>query len=128
MRVLVVDDDEFVREAVGILLGGTGLATVPACDGGEAVAEFEKGPFRIVLVDILMPNRDGLEAIVDIRRRWPTTRIIAMSGGSRRISRHDALDWAMGLGADLALPKPFDPRQFASLIEDQLKLAPPPTI
>lgn len=125
MRVLVADDDFVVRELIGILIEGLGLAAVPAADGLEAVAEFEKQPFRIALVDIMMPGRDGLETIMELRRRWPDTRIIAMSAGSRFLSRATALDWAVGLGADMALEKPFDPVTFSCVIGEQLALAPP---
>ena len=124
MRVLVADDDAFARELVGILLEGTGLAAVEAKDGLQAIVEFEKKPFRIALIDMIMPNRDGLETIMEVRRRWPATRIIAMSAGSRLLRRSDALQWAVGLGADMAIEKPFDMTAFGSVIDEQLKLAP----
>jgi len=124
MRVLVADDDAFARELVGILLQGTGLAAVEAEDGCQAIVEFEKKPFRIALIDMIMPNRDGLETIMELRRRWPATRIIAMSAGSRFLRRADALQWAVGLGADMAIEKPFDMTAFGSVIDEQLKLAP----
>jgi CheY-like chemotaxis protein len=125
MRVLVADDDAFIRELVGILVQGSGLDAVEAADGLEAVAQFEKQPFRIALVDMIMPNCDGIETITAIRRRWPNTRIIAMSAGSRFLSRKDALDWAVGLGADMAIEKPFDPVSFSCVMDEQLALAPP---
>jgi CheY-like chemotaxis protein len=123
MRVLVADDDAFIRELVGILVQGSGLDAVEAADGLEAVVQFEKPPFRIALVD--MPNCDGIETIMAIRRRWPSTRIIAMSAGSRFLRRKEALDWAVGLGADMAIEKPFDPVSFSCVMEEQLALAPP---
>ncbi|PVM93687.1 response regulator [Caulobacter endophyticus] len=127
MRVLVADDDDFIRELVGIFLEGSGLAMVEAEDGLEAIAEFERQPFRIALIDVMMPKQDGIETIAQVRRRWPSTRIIAMSAGSRLIKRDDALAWASGLGADAVVQKPFDPIMLSDIIERQLALAPPPS-
>ncbi len=101
------------------------MDAVEAADGLEAVAQFEKQPFRIALVDMIMPNCDGIETIMAIRCRWPSTRIIAMSAGSRFLRRKEALDWAVGLGADMAIEKPFDPVSFSCVMEEQLALAPP---
>lgn len=125
MRVLVADDDAFIRELIGILVQGSGLVAVEAADGLDGGRAFEKQPFRIALVDMIMPNCDGIETIMAIRRRWPDTRIIAMSAGSRFLGRKDALDWAVGLGADMAIEKPFDPVSFSCVMDEQLGLAPP---
>lgn len=128
MRALIVDDDAFVREVAGLYVQGTGLIPVEAADGVEAIDAFERKPFRIVLLDMLMPNRDGLETIAELRKRWPSTRIIAMSGGSRFFRKLEALDWAVGFGADAILPKPFSPLDLSTAIKAQLKLAPPPIV
>lgn len=124
MRILIADDDPLVREVAALLLDGAGLAVVEVVDGLQAVAEFEKAPFELALIDIFMPNRDGVETIRELRRRWPGTRIIAMSGGARIIRREDALEWALGLGADIVIEKPFDPLMFGATIEEQLRLGP----
>jgi CheY-like chemotaxis protein len=123
MRILVADDDPFVLEAVGILLRGSGLEVVNACDGDEAIAAFEERPFAVALIDMVMPHRDGLETIMELRRRWPATRIVAMSGGSRFLTKDNTLDWAARLGADITLAKPFDVVAFSSFIEEQVRLA-----
>ena len=128
MRILVADDDVFVHEMIETLLKDTGLASVNAADGLQAIAEFEKQPFRIAVIDMMMPNRDGIQTIRDIRRRWPATRIIAMSGGSKLLRRFQVLDWAAELGADAVLPKPFTPQALVEVVEAQLRLAPPPAV
>lgn len=124
MKVIVVDDDPFVREVAGIFLQGAGLEPVEAADGDEAIAAFEKGPFAIALIDLLMPNREGLETIAEIKRRWPATRVITMSDGSKLIDKAQALDWAQGFGADAIIGKPFDPRSLIEQVDAQRRAAP----
>jgi len=124
MQVIVVDDDPFVREVAGIFLKGAGLDPVEAADGDEAITAFEKEPFAIALIDLFMPNRDGLETIAEIKRRWPATRIIAMSGGSKLIDKVQALDWAQGFGADAMIAKPFDLRNLIEQVDAQRRATP----
>lgn len=125
MRLLIADDDDVVRQPVSTLARRLGFEPVEVADGVEAIAVFEKQPCGLALIDMMMPNKDGIETIMELKRRWPSTRVIAMSGGSRFILRAEALDWGMGLGADAALFKPFTVVDLQDTLMTQLRLASP---
>lgn len=125
MRLLIADDDAVVRQLVFALAQGLGFEPVEASDGIEAIAAFEQQQFRFALIDMMMPNKDGIETIMELKRRWPSTRVIAMSAGSRFVSRTEATDWGMGLGADAALLKPFSVADLQDALMTQLRQAPP---
>ena len=79
---------------------------VEACDGNEGIALFSYGRPDLVITDIFMPEKDGIETILHIRETWPQVKIIAISGGG---TAHDMayLNHAKELGADETLPKHF---------------------
>ena len=101
-RVLVVDDDSFVRESVCAMLEQIGFCGVSVPDGVEAIESFSAQPFSAVLMDCHMPHVDGLSATREIRATTPgmEARVIGMSG-AQRISE------ALEAGMDLFLEKPF---------------------
>jgi two-component system response regulator AtoC len=82
-RILVVEDDEACRAVVCDMLAGNGYEVTAARDGNEALALMGARPADIVLTDVLMPDKDGLEVIREIVRQFPATRVLAMSGTSR---------------------------------------------
>jgi DNA-binding response OmpR family regulator len=104
--VLVVDDDALVRAAARAMLQQQGYAVRDACDGEAAIAAMAAEPSSIVLLDILMPRKEGLETLIELRRTHPATAVIAMSGSLVR-KRNDFLGIAVKFGADSILRKPF---------------------
>src|SRR5690606_3897942 len=82
-RILLVDDDKDVRDVLHSILLSSGYDVVAVGDGAEAVRTFGESEFDIVITDIIMPVKDGLETISEILEIRPNTRIIAMSGGGR---------------------------------------------
>lgn len=68
-----------------------------------------------MIVDIFMPRKDGIELIREVRRKWPSTRILAMSGGNR-FFQQDMLAAARALGADASLDKPFMPSELIATV------------
>src|SRR5712692_8197387 len=106
-RILVIDDDHAVRLTIQVILERAGYEVVCAADGEQGVRAFERAPPQLVITDIIMPNKEGLEAIVEIRARNATTPIIAVSGGGR-IGNTDFLKMALKVGANAILPKPFE--------------------
>jgi CheY-like chemotaxis protein len=104
LRVLVVDDDEDLREVLTEILGARGYFVETACDGAEALARLRAGPSpSIILLDLRMPGMSGWEFCREQRRDPALAEIpvLVLSGGS---SRHVAAS----LGAIDVLPKPID--------------------
>ena len=121
--ILVVDDDAAVRQLIKHTLDGAGYRVTCAEDGRAATKAMAQARFDLVITDLLMPERDGLELIEDLRRRHPGVRIIAMSGGGR-IAPEEYLQIAKGLGANGVMGKPFYPKQLLSAIDRVLAVAP----
>src|SRR5882757_6192676 len=106
-RVLIIDDDDAVRQAIRIALERLGHESVAASGAVEGIERAEAGTFALALVDMYMPNVNGLEAIKVIGRLRPRVPIIAMSGGSIQTSAEDFAVLAVSMGAHSFLPKPF---------------------
>ena len=120
--LLLVDDDVTLLQAISSLLELEGFDTVLSQTAAQAIEFLNDLPVSGVIIDIFMPDRDGMETIGEIRARWPNLPIIAMSGGWRTISPETILETARALGAQEALTKPFD-RQ--ALVEAVRRLLPP---
>jgi DNA-binding response OmpR family regulator len=117
--VLVIDDDVIVRQTLEILLEEHGFGVVTAVDGEDGQRKFHALAPDIVITDIIMPNKEGIELILELRRECPDARIIAISGGGR-IGNSDFVTIATRLGADAGLQKPFDPEQLFGTIRSVL--------
>ena len=105
-RILVVDDNPDMRRSLEQLLGLLGYEVETAADGNQALAAHRARAASIVITDIFMAGKDGIETIAAFKREWPFVRVIAMSGGGERAKR-DYLDAARQIGADATLHKPF---------------------
>jgi CheY-like chemotaxis protein len=111
--VMVVDDDHVLRSLVCRRLEHFGYQVFEAADGDKAIAKLETVQPNVLLTDIVMPDREGVETIIEIRRRWPQVKIVAMSGGGR-IGPEMFLALASNFGASAVIRKPF---KFGELIE-----------
>jgi CheY-like chemotaxis protein len=117
-RVLVIDDDKSVRLAIEFSLRRQGCLIVLADNARLALAAFKASEFDVVMVDMFMPEMEGIEVIKILRERAPAIPIIAMSG-YRSLNWKSApnfLDMAVKLGATHCLPKPFWPQQLQAVI------------
>lgn len=112
LSVLVVDDVDEIRHLVTQWLREAGAIAREAATGNEALRALRGFAVDLVVTDILMPDRDGLELIAEVRRVRPTVRILAISGGGRHLRADDCLKFAQGLGAHGLLLKPFTRQQF----------------
>ena len=117
--ILVVDDEPELRELMLLILKTAGHTVVGAADGVEAAARIANQHFDVVLTDLIMPEKDGLEFIAELREKYPNVRIIAMSGGGH-IPRDSYLRIAQGFGAHAILEKPFENREIFAAIETAL--------
>lgn len=106
-RVLVVDDDPEMREAMARILGGAGYAVELAADGDQAIEVQRARPAEVLITDVFMPSRDGLETIQFFRATYPDIGIIAMTGGSPTGRSEEYLKVAEVAGANATLRKPF---------------------
>jgi CheY-like chemotaxis protein len=118
--VLVVDDDPVFREFAGAMLAQAGHEVAMAEDGIKALKLVEARPPDLTVLDMLMPNRDGIETLGDLRRRWPQVKVIMVSAGARLLSPEALLHSASALGADATLGKPLDQARFLELVASLL--------
>jgi len=118
-RVLVADDDAMARLGYRALLETAGYPVLVAEDGEEATRLIEKGGVDILMLDILMPRKEGLETLLEVKRRFPDVPVVAMSAGGMR-GGFDFLALAARLGADRTLAKPFRPQELIALLRELL--------
>ena len=105
-RIMIVDDDPGIRRALHILLTRAGYLVTQARDGVEALRLWRDAGGDLVITDLHMPEKNGIEMIVELQSHTPGIRIIAMSGGGQT-RRLDLLGNASMLGAVLTIEKPF---------------------
>jgi CheY-like chemotaxis protein len=123
MKILVIDDDHLVRYALTKILSSTGYAVVTAADGKRGMAVLHAEHPDVVITDIIMPEQEGIDTIIQIRRERPAIKIIAISGGGR-IRNIDFLEMAHSLGASAVIAKPFEADELLSCL---IRLGLPPT-
>src|SRR4051794_32449245 len=105
-RILVVDDNADIRRCIGFALRGEQHEVLEAADGDRALKMLREEDFDVIICDIFMPDREGLETIQEMRAIKPAAPIIAMSGGGDW-NGADVLPMARALGARRCLEKPF---------------------
>ncbi len=118
-RIMVVDDEAALRRAIRLMLEHAGHVVIEAANGREAEEKQRAEPVDLALVDIIMPEKEGIETIMALRRDYRALRIVAMSGGGR-VRNLRFLDIAKDLGADAALAKPFRRDELLAAIDAQL--------
>jgi signal transduction histidine kinase/CheY-like chemotaxis protein len=116
-RILIVDDSDSRLTLAG-LLERDGYQVGVSAEGREALKAQEKSPFDVLITDIFMPDKDGVETIREFHQKYPQTRIIAMSGAA--INRVDYLSLCLEIGADRVLRKPFDAAALKTALKEVL--------
>ncbi|NJC42279.1 CheY-like chemotaxis protein [Brevundimonas alba] len=114
-NIVIVDDDPTIQLIAGELLSADGHTVVHAGDGVEALKVLEVTRADLVVLDMLMPNMDGLETIIELRRRYPSVKILAISSGGRG-GADDLLKTARLFGADDSLAKPLSFSTFGAAV------------
>jgi DNA-binding response OmpR family regulator len=115
MRILLVDDDAAVRDSIAVVLSNAGYTVDQAANGVDGMRLLRQHAPDLVITDILMPQKEGIEIIREIRSLAAATPIIAISGGGG--GQADYLKMAQAFGANAALSKPFDPAALLALVE-----------
>lgn len=115
-NVLVVDDDNEIRESIEIYLKNEGIRVIEACDGVEALAALEKEEIHLIIMDIMMPKMDGIKATFKIResKNIPIIMLSAKSEDTDKIL-------GLNIGADDYVTKPFNPLELVARVKSQLR-------
>src|SRR5882724_5310173 len=121
--ILVVDDDEDVRDLLRDLLEAADYKVTMAEDGGHASKVLAKETFTLVLTELLMPDKDGIQLVGEVRKKYPATPIIVMSGGGR-LPNVEYLKMANSFGANAVLEKPFKSDRLLQTIASVLAAKP----
>lgn len=121
--VCVVDDNDLVRETMCRALQDAGFRVLEAAGGVEGLRKIDSEKPAVVVLDIIMPDREGTDIVLEVTRRSPETKILVVSGGGIRATAQDYLELALGLGAHDALAKPFKKKDLAAKVAALAKLA-----
>lgn len=105
-RILVIEDEEEIRTMLCQVLEDEGYDVEEAADGMEGIELYRKNPADLIITDMIMPKKEGMETIMDLKLEFPNVKIIAISGGGR-IGPEPYLEVAEGLGAERVFTKPF---------------------
>jgi len=117
--VMIVDDDQQILKLLSEIIQKEGHQVVATEDGEQAFQQFQKQHIDLVITDLLMPNKEGLELIQELRGIRPELKIIAYSGGGK-MQPDNYLDFAKGMGADRVFSKPIPIKQLTTAVADLL--------
>jgi CheY-like chemotaxis protein len=118
-RILVIDDDEPFRTLVGTLLAGQGYMVEWAVGGNEGLKVCHTHPVDLILIDLMMPSKDGIETIQEIHRDFPNMKVIVISGGLLKDS-HPKMSLSDVLGVQTVLSKPLSTLELLSSVREAL--------
>ena len=119
-RILIIDDESQIRSMLRLMLERVGYEIAEAPDGIEGIRQYRENPADLIITDLIMPNKDGIGMIIDLKKEFPKVKIIAMSGGG--VNRPEGyLDGAKKLGASRTLTKPIDRDEMLKAVKDTLK-------
>ena len=125
--ILIIDDEQDIRDALLMVLESVGHDVKVASNGDEAVELQRREPADLIITDIIMPGKDGIDTIKEIRQEFPGTRIIAISGGGgvqsadyvpQAITTTAYLAAAKQAGADMVITKPFERKDLIQAVAD----------
>lgn len=119
-RILIIDDEDQSRDMLSQVLSRAGYDVSTARDGNEGIELFRAVVADLIITDILMPGKEGLETIMELRRDFPEVKIVAMSGGGRT-GNLNFLDIAERLGAQRTLQKPFHLQEVLQVVQEVLQ-------
>ena len=119
-RILIIDDESQIRSMLRLMLERVGYEVLEAADGMEGIRQYRDNPADLIITDLIMPNKDGIGMIIELKKEFPSVKIIAMSGGG--VNRPEGyLDGAKKLGATRTLTKPIDRDEMLNAVKETLK-------
>jgi CheY-like chemotaxis protein len=118
-KILVIDDDDQMRAMMVAMLDRAGFQVLEAADGKQGLRLCEHTAVDLVITDVIMPEMEGLEVIMGLKKKFRDMRIIAISGGAR-MQPQGYLNLAAKLGADRTFTKPFDRSEFLMAVKELL--------
>ncbi|MBI3758100.1 MAG: response regulator [Deltaproteobacteria bacterium] len=119
-HILVIDDETSVRTLMRQVLEEEGYQVDEAGDGEEGLARLQATLADLVITDIFMPHKEGIETIRELRHRFPGVKIVAISGGGRQSRLEPPLSEAQLFGAHHTLAKPFTPQELLAVVNTTL--------
>ena len=118
-RILIIDDEELVRHVMRRMVEWAGHEAVEAQNGEQGVALQNENPADLIIIDMIMPGRHGIDVIVELKRAHPDVSIVAMSGGKWGYNV-DYLPIARKLGVRMVMDKPFEMSELLRVVRDCL--------
>jgi DNA-binding response OmpR family regulator len=122
-RILVIDDSRTIRAMARQTLEREGYQVLLAENGRIGIDIHRHEPCDLVITDLIMPEKEGLETIRELRRSDPGIKIIAMSGGTANLDKRELLQAAVVFGASRGIAKPFHPRDLVDGVRELVGLA-----
>ncbi len=119
-RILVIDDDVQIRSMLRKILEIEGYQVSDAPNGKVGMELFKEGPVDLVITDIIMPEKEGVEVVGELLDKFPETKIIVITGGSRNLNAENLLLSVKMLGAHCALLKPFEIEELLNSVRQLL--------
>jgi CheY-like chemotaxis protein len=105
-HIHIVDDEALIRDLFRRILETEGYKVTDSADGNAAIEMCRTRPPELIITDLIMPDKEGIETIIELRRDFPDVKIIAISGGGR-ITANEYLELAETFGANMTLSKPI---------------------
>lgn len=119
-RILVIDDDEYICKSLQRILEKDGYEVRTAEDGEAGLKHVIMDMPDLIIIDIVMPNKEGIETINELLRKYPGIKIIAMSGGGQRLDADQYLDLAYKFGVKATIKKPYERNEILELVNNVL--------
>jgi len=116
-KILIIDDEPYILLMLKKMLEKSGHEVDLATNGREGIELFEKEPADMIITDIIMPDKEGLEIILEMKNTYPDLKIIAISGGGR-VSPESYLECARHFGATRVFQKPFSRKEIVSAVNE----------
>jgi two-component system response regulator MprA len=119
-KILLIEDDTILRQTLSEILQEEGYEVTQAKDGDEGMASFVLADYQLIITDLIMPKKGGMEVIHEIRKASWEIKIMVISGGGKHPLSEYMLMSTL-LGADAVMTKPFDINQFVATVKDLLE-------